>query len=115
MLSVAAILGQRTLGVYGFYAVSIAGGLVSSASAVAAAGTAAAHHEVGFPIAAKGAVLASLTSVLVNIPLVARTGAQPRLTKAVAWTLLIIVASGVLGVLLQKPLITLLRSAWPLR
>jgi uncharacterized membrane protein (DUF4010 family) len=115
VLSVAAILGQRTLGVYGFYAVSIAGGLVSSASAVAAAGTAAAHHEVAFPIAAKGAVLASLTSVLINIPLVARTGAQPRLTKAVAWTLLIIIASGVLGLLLQKPLATVLRSAWPIR
>jgi Domain of unknown function (DUF4010) len=41
VLSVAGVLAQRSLGVFGFYAVSIAGGLLSSASAVAAAGTAA--------------------------------------------------------------------------
>jgi uncharacterized membrane protein (DUF4010 family) len=58
-LNVAGILAQRSLGVFGFYAVSIAGGLLSSASAVAAAGTAAAHHEVPFTVAANGAVLAS--------------------------------------------------------
>src|SRR6202030_2000653 len=78
VLSVAGVLAQRSLGVFGFYAISIVGGLLSSASAVAAAGTAAAHHAVSFPVAA---LLASLTSVLINIPLVARTAAQPKLTK----------------------------------
>jgi uncharacterized membrane protein (DUF4010 family) len=102
-LSVAGILAQRTLGVFGFYAISIAGGLLSSASAVAAAGTAAAHHEVSFSVAANGAVLASLTSVLINIPLISRTGQQPRLTHALARALLIVVALGVVGVLVHKP------------
>jgi uncharacterized membrane protein (DUF4010 family) len=71
ILNVAGVIAHRTLGVYGFYAISVAGGLISSASAVAAAGTAAAHHEVSFPVAANGAVFASLTSVLINIPLIA--------------------------------------------
>jgi hypothetical protein len=41
--------------------------MLSSASAVAAAGTAAAHNEVPIQIAANGAVLASLC---VNIPII---------------------------------------------
>src|SRR5580700_5953474 len=109
-LNVAGVLAQRSLGVYGFYAVSIAGGLLSSASAVAAAGTAAAHHQVSFRVAANGAVLAALTSVLVNIPIVARAGGQPGLTKALARALLIVIAFGVLGLLVHKPLETAFQS-----
>ena len=45
-LHIAGTLAQRYLGIFGFYAVSIAGGLLSSASAVAAAGTVATHNEV---------------------------------------------------------------------
>jgi uncharacterized membrane protein (DUF4010 family) len=82
---------------------------------VAAAGTAAARHEVSFPIAANGAVLASLTSALVNIPVAARTGAQPRLTKALARTLLVVVVSGVLGMFVQKPLKDAFRTFLPIR
>jgi uncharacterized membrane protein (DUF4010 family) len=114
ILNVAGVLAHRSLGVYGFYAISIAGGLISSASAVAAAGIAAAHHEVSFPVAANGAVFASLTSVLINIPLVARAGGQPGLTKALARTLVIVIASGILGVLVRQPLETAFRSALPI-
>jgi uncharacterized membrane protein (DUF4010 family) len=103
------------LGVFGFYAVSIAGGLLSSASAVAAAGTAAAHHQVSFRVAANGAVLAALTSALINIPIVARAGGQPGLTKALARALLIVIAFGVLGLLVQKPLETAFHSVLRIR
>src|ERR1700761_5316095 len=110
LLSVAGVLAQRTMGVFGFYAVSIAGGLLSSASAVAAAGTAGAHHQVSVLVAANGAGLAALTSVLVNIPIVARAGEQPGLTKAVARALLIVSAVGLLGLLVHKPLETAFHS-----
>jgi uncharacterized membrane protein (DUF4010 family) len=110
VLSVAGVLAQRSLGVFGFYAVSVAGGLISSASAVAAAGTAAGHHQVSFRVAANGAVLAALTSVLINIPIVARAGGQTRLTKALARALLIVVAFGVMGLIVHKPLETAFRS-----
>ena len=112
-LSIAGVLARRSLGIFGFYAVSIAGGLISSASAVAAAGTAAAHQEVPFPVAANGAVLASLTSVLINIPLVARTGGQPRLTKILTRALLGVTALGVLGLLVHKPLETAVHTVLP--
>jgi uncharacterized membrane protein (DUF4010 family) len=110
VLNVAGVLAQRSLGVFGFYAVSIAGGLLSSASAVAAAGTAAAHHQVSFRVAANGAVLAALTSVLINIPIVARSGGQPGLTKALARALLIVIAFGVLSLVVHKPLETAFQS-----
>jgi uncharacterized membrane protein (DUF4010 family) len=100
---------QRSLGVFGFYAVSVAGGLLSSASAVAAAGIAPTHHQIQFQVAANGAVLASLTSALINIPLIVRSGGQPRLTKAIARALLIVIALGVIALLVRKPLEVALR------
>src|SRR5580704_14701519 len=84
-LHVAGTLAQRYLGIFGFYAVSIAGGLLSSASAVAAAGTVAAHNEVPVRIAANGAVLASLASTLIHIPLVARVASQRSLTARLSF------------------------------
>jgi hypothetical protein len=44
----------------------------------------------GQGVAANGAVLAALTSVLINIPIVARAGGQPALTKPLARALLIV-------------------------
>ena len=63
-LQVAGTLAQGWLGRFGFYAVSLAGGLVSSASAVASAGLLAAHGLIPAAVAGTGAVLASLTSAL---------------------------------------------------
>jgi uncharacterized membrane protein (DUF4010 family) len=103
-LSIAGLLAQRSLGVFGFYTVSIAGGLLSSSSAVAAAGVAAARGDIQFPVAANGAVLASLTSVLVNLPLIARSARQPQLTKSLARALLLVIAVGVAGIFLHRPL-----------
>jgi uncharacterized membrane protein (DUF4010 family) len=101
-LHVAGTLAQKHLGTWGFYAVSVAGGFVSSASAVAAAGTAAAHHDVSTAIAANGAVLASLTSTLVDIPLVARVVASQRpLTVRLSVALGLIAAVGIAGIMLH--------------
>jgi uncharacterized membrane protein (DUF4010 family) len=100
-LHVAGTLAQKHLGAWGFYAVSVAGGFVSSASAVAAAGTAAAHHDVSTAIAANGAVLASLTSTLVDIPLVARVASQRSLTVRLSVALGVIAAVGIAGIMLH--------------
>ncbi len=101
LLQVGGTLGQRYLGTLGFYAVSIAGGLFSSASAVASAGTLAAHGELTNPVAANGVVLAAITSALVNLPLIARVGRQRRLTMALGRALLLIAALGLLGTVVQ--------------
>jgi uncharacterized membrane protein (DUF4010 family) len=96
-LHVAGTLAQRYLGMFGFYAVSIAGGMLSSASAVAAAGAAAAHNEVPVRIAANGALLASLTSTLIDILLVARVASQRSLTTRLSFALCVIGAVGIAG------------------
>ena len=57
-LQVLGTLAARALGETGFYAVSLIGGLVSSASAVASAGSLAARGTLEPTVAAVGAVLA---------------------------------------------------------
>ena len=101
VLHVAGVLGQQYLGTLGFYAVSLAGGLFSSASAVASAATLAAHGHLPVAEASNGAVLASLTSALVNLPLISRVGKQPRLSRALNRALGIIAALGLLGAFAQ--------------
>ncbi len=77
-LKVAGTLAQQWLGQFGFYAVSLVGGLISSASAVASAAVLAAQNTLPDDVAGRGAVLAVLMSVLVNLPLVARIRANVR-------------------------------------
>jgi len=96
-LQIAGTLGQRHLGIFGFYAVSVAGGLFSSASAVASAATLCAHHELSAGVAANGAILACLMSILVNLPLAWRVSGQRQLTVALAWSLGFVALLGLVG------------------
>jgi uncharacterized membrane protein (DUF4010 family) len=104
-LQVAGTLAERLLGQAGFYAVSALGGLVSSASAVASAGALAATGTLSADVAARGAVLASAASALVNLPLVARVARDPGLTRRVALVLggvLLLGAAGLAGAALVR-------------
>jgi uncharacterized membrane protein (DUF4010 family) len=101
VLDAAGTLAQRFLGQLGFYAVSILGGLVSSASAVAAAGTLAAHGKLSWAVAANGAVLASLTRALVKLPVVTRVAADRDLTRRLAIALGAITVLGIVGLFLS--------------
>lgn len=96
-LQVAGTLAQRALGQAGFYAVSIVGGFVSSASAVAAAANMANAGTIPLRVAALGAVLAAATSAAINLPLVARIGGESRLTRRVARALAVVLALGAVG------------------
>jgi uncharacterized membrane protein (DUF4010 family) len=66
-------LTQREFGDLGFYAVSVIGGLMSSASAVAAAATLASQGSLSPTVAGTGAVLASFTSIAFSLSFVLRT------------------------------------------
>lgn len=66
------ILGQRFFGAYGTVMVSFLGGFVSSASSTAAVGSLSAHNEVSANTGAIAAVLASISSAIVNIPIIYR-------------------------------------------
>jgi uncharacterized membrane protein (DUF4010 family) len=100
-LRVAGTLAQQVLGAAGFYAVSVVGGVVSSASAVAAAANLAAGDTLPSQVAGTGAIVASLVSALVNLPVVARLAGDRVLTRRLAWVLGGIVVLGVLGAVVQ--------------
>jgi uncharacterized membrane protein (DUF4010 family) len=96
-LQVIGTLANRWMGQAGFYAVSVFGGLVSSASAVASAGTLAARGTVEPGVAGAGAVLASVASALVHVPVVARATHDRRLTRRVAAVIAGVIVAGALG------------------
>ena len=66
------VLGQRFLGEAGSIVVSFLGGFVSSASATAAIGSLAAHHQVSASAAAASTVLTSVASATINLPIIYR-------------------------------------------
>ena len=100
-LQVAGTLSQRALGTLGFYAVSVAGGVVSSASAVASAASLAASGTLSGGTAATGAVIATAASAIVDLPIVARVGRNRELTRKVAVALAATLLLGAAGVVLQ--------------
>jgi uncharacterized membrane protein (DUF4010 family) len=101
-LEIAGALGQRTFGEFGFYGVSVIGGTVSSASSVASAANLAVAGKLPTHVAAIGAELASVMSVLVNLPLVARLAHDRVLTRKVAWALGGIALVGAVCAVLQS-------------
>jgi uncharacterized membrane protein (DUF4010 family) len=101
LLAVAGTLAERALGQTGFYLVSLAGGLISSASAVASAANLAASGTLPPSVAGTGAIIASLASVAVHLPLVVRVGRTPALSRRVAIVLGTIILLGAIGVLIQ--------------
>jgi uncharacterized membrane protein (DUF4010 family) len=100
-IEIAGTLAQRALGQFGFYAVSLIGGAVSSASAVASAASLAQAGTLPAHVAGTGAVLASTVSALINLPVVARLGNDRVLTTRIAWALGIIVILGAVGSAMQ--------------
>jgi len=107
VIQVAGVVGQQALGQLGMYATSLLGGLFSSSSAVAAAAALAARGTISSQVAGNCAVIASLTSVLVNLPLVATLGNR-RLVVRLVWTVGIITCAGVMGAVLQSEFLPLL-------
>ena len=101
LIQLAGALAQRTLGSTGFYGVSVIGGVVSSASAVASSANLAASGTLTPQVAALGAVFASVTSALVSLPLVKRVANDRTLTYRVAWALAVIVMLGTIGIVVQ--------------
>ncbi|MCL1962224.1 MAG: DUF4010 domain-containing protein [Desulfovibrionaceae bacterium] len=94
-------LMQRQFGNAGFYVVSALGGLVSSASAVAAAGALAEQGSVSSTTAGAGAVLATFTSIAFNLVLALRSQDR-KLMRRLGLAMLSVAAAGLLGLLLTR-------------
>jgi uncharacterized membrane protein (DUF4010 family) len=106
VLQVAGSLGDRMLGRIGFYGVTVLGGLVSSASAVASAANLARSEAIPAQIAAIGTVLASMASALIDLPVLARIGRDRPLTRRLGWTLVLVVVLGLVGVAVQTMVVS---------
>ncbi len=98
VLHIVGSLAQREFGSAGFYAVSAIGGLMSSASAVAAAATLASQGTISPTVAGAGAVLASFTSLAFSTSFVLRTRNRP-LIRRLAWAMVLVAIAGIVGVL----------------
>ncbi|HEX3723000.1 MAG TPA: DUF4010 domain-containing protein [Nitrolancea sp.] len=101
VLEITGDLAQRGLGQSGFYIVS----LVSSASSVASAGLFDSHGSLLPHVAGVGAVLASIASTFVDLPLVARVAHDRGLNRRLACSVGTIAVLGIAGALLGAWLI----------
>lgn len=100
LIQLAGLIGQRTVGQVGVYAISLFGGLFSSASAVAAVTTLAAQGTISSDVAGTSSIIATLASVVVNLPLVMRSQARPLIIKLTT-TISLVVVLGLIGIWLQ--------------
>ncbi|HVW29571.1 MAG TPA: DUF4010 domain-containing protein [Polyangiaceae bacterium] len=99
-LQIAGTEAQRFLGHFGFYVVSAIGGVVSSASAVAAAGALAAKDKISPTVAGVGATIASLASAGANMALVGRFSDSPELRRRVIRSTAMVIAVGLAGAII---------------
>jgi uncharacterized membrane protein (DUF4010 family) len=107
-VEVLATLGQRHLGGAGFEIVSAIGGLVSSASTTAAAASLALHHTVTPSQAGVAAVLTSMASASMNLPVVQRQKETRPAMRELILTSALQIAAGAAALLLQPHLAHLL-------
>lgn len=101
-IQVAGTLLTRAFGSNGLLATSIFGGLVSSASTTAAAATMARHGNITPSLAGSAAVLASLASALINLPIVWRIIKNKPIVRRLTWEMSSIIAAGITAVIIDR-------------
>jgi uncharacterized membrane protein (DUF4010 family) len=101
-LNVLGALAQRHFGSASFYFVCVAGGLLSSGSSIASAATLISHGELTPVIGINGVVFSSLTSILINIPLLRRIASTGAYRRKLTLSLLGIAASGAAGIAVNE-------------
>jgi len=101
-LNVVGALAQRNFGPASFYFVSIAGGLLSSASSIASAATLITHHEISAATGVNGIILSSLTSILINVPLIRSMTKEAAFKRRVCLGLALVAVVGLVGVGLNE-------------
>lgn len=102
VIQIAGTLLTRVFGNSGMLAVSVIGGMVSSASTTAAAATMAMHRQITPSLAGSATVLASLASAVVNLPIVWRTTTDKVVFRRLLLQTSAIIAAGVLAVVVDR-------------
>ena len=100
VLHIVGTLVQREFGESGFYVITAIGGLLSSASAVAAAASMATQGAISPSVAGTGATIATLTSLAFSLSFVVRTRHRPLVVR-LAWAMLAVVVASILGIALS--------------
>ncbi|HKV78756.1 MAG TPA: DUF4010 domain-containing protein [Candidatus Sulfotelmatobacter sp.] len=98
-IQIVGTLLTRTFGNLGLLAVSVFGGLVSSASTTDAAATMAIHCKISPSLAT---VLTSLASAAVNLPIVWRTTKDRSAVKKLGFEMATVIAMGVFAVAIDR-------------
>jgi uncharacterized membrane protein (DUF4010 family) len=112
-LQVGGTLAERALGDSAFYVVSAVGGLISSASAVASSAALSASGTLSPQTAGLAAMVASLTSALVTVPLVSRLVRRPPLTRRIGVALVGLYVLGAVGAVIQSGVMAAFGAATP--
>jgi len=102
LLNVAGALAQRYFGSASFYFVSVAGGLLSSASSIASAATLINHHQIPESTGINGIILSTLTSILANIPLIRGMIPEPAVKNKLCLWLVVVAGAGLVGVAVNE-------------
>lgn len=92
----------KWFGSFGLLATGIFGGLVSSASTTAAAATMAMHGKITPGLAGSVAIVSSMASTVVNLPIVWRTIKDKTLFRKLAIETMIVMAAGIIFVVLDR-------------
>src|SRR5271170_5495107 len=102
LIQIVSTLGERYLGKFGFLGISVAGGLISSASTSAAAANMVGHGQMSAALAGEGVVLASVASALINLPIIHRTAKNPGLSRQLGVMTVVLSAIGIAVLALQE-------------
>lgn len=94
-------IAQQVAGDLGFYAVSFAGGIVSSSSTAATAANLVAVGTIDPLVAGSGVVLSSFASALTILPVVWRSAGNPAMARRVAWAVFCVILFGLAGIALN--------------
>ena len=102
VIQIVGTLLTRFFGTSGMFAVSVLGGLVSSASTTAAAATMAMHGQISPSLAGSAAVLASLANSAVNLPIVWRTTMDKNILKKLTFEMTTVIGAGILAMVVDR-------------
>jgi uncharacterized membrane protein (DUF4010 family) len=102
IIQVGGILLTRLIGSYGLMVTGVLGGFVSSASTTAAAATMAMHGKISPSLAGSVAIISSLASAIINLPIIWRTIKDKAIIKKMTIELITVIIVGISVVALDR-------------
>lgn len=102
LIAIGGTLLTKFFGSYGILATGVFGGLVSSASTTAAAATMASHGKISASVAGSVAIISSLASAVVSLPIVWKTIKDKTVVKKLTIELVTVIAAGIIVVVLDR-------------